>query len=131
MSRILLVIGLSSAKATAEPELVYLGRSGDAMRTAMAAAPHPRFLIVPHVQGIPKNNSRAAINAAAADAAELAEQALESATVEQLRADLAARDADLAARDAELAELRAKLALVSPALAHPPGTPPLPPQRPK
>ncbi len=128
MSRILLVIGLSSAKASAEPELVYLGRSGDAMRAAMAAATHPRFLIVPHVQGIPKNNSRAALNAAAADAAELAEQELESATVEQLRADVAARDA-------EIAELRAKLALVSPALAHPPGTPPLPPpaapQRPK
>lgn len=65
MSRILLVIGLASTKSAATPELVYLGRSGDAMRAAIAAAPHPRLIIVPHVQGIPKNNPRAAANAAA------------------------------------------------------------------
>lgn len=35
------------------------------MRAAIAAAPHPRLIVVPHVQGIPKNNSRAAANAAA------------------------------------------------------------------
>jgi chromosome segregation ATPase len=65
MSRILLVIGLPSPKASAKPELVYLGRSGDEMRAAIAAATQPRLIIVPHVQGIPKNNSRAGVNTAA------------------------------------------------------------------
>lgn len=69
MSRIALVIGLPDATATAQPSLVYLGRSGSDMRAAIAASPYPRHIEVPHVLGIPKNNPRAAANAAAQAAA--------------------------------------------------------------
>lgn len=64
MSRICLVIGLESQKATAAPHLVYLGRSGEEMRQAVEQSSWPRHLVVPHVIGIPKNNPRAAENAA-------------------------------------------------------------------
>lgn len=100
MSRILLAIGLASNKAAAEPELVYLGRSGDAMRAALARATQPRLIIVPHLQGIPKNNPRAATNEAAA-----AEQA---AAEEKIEIDLATARAQLAT---ELAETKQLLAL--------------------
>jgi hypothetical protein len=66
MSRISVVIGLSDSSATAQPSLVYLGRSGAEMRAAMEKSASPRFLVVPHVQGIPKNNPRAEANAAGA-----------------------------------------------------------------
>jgi hypothetical protein len=65
MARLLIVVGLPDSKPTAEPSLVYLGRSGQAMRVAMDCSPAPRFIIFNHPIGIPKNNPRAAANAAA------------------------------------------------------------------
>jgi hypothetical protein len=124
MSRILLAIGLASSKAAAEPELVYLGRSGDAMRAALARATQPRLIIVPHLQGIPKNNPRAATNEAAAAAELAAEEKIEATANAQLATELAetkqllalAEDGYTAAntlvgqRNARVAELEAQLA---------------------
>lgn len=72
MSRIAIVIGLPDNKADSKPELVYLGRSGAEMRQAVAASTFPRHIEIPHAQGIPKNNSRAAANAAALSASKSA-----------------------------------------------------------
>jgi hypothetical protein len=69
MSRIAIVIGLSDNHADSKPELVYLGRSGADMRSAIAASVYPRHIEIPFATGIPKNNPRAAANAAALAAA--------------------------------------------------------------
>jgi hypothetical protein len=65
MSRLQIAIGFADSKNTSVPQLVYLGRSGEEMRLAIAASIHPRILQIPHVFGISKNNPNAAANAAA------------------------------------------------------------------
>lgn len=72
MSHIAIVIGLPDNRADSKPELVYLGRSGSELRAAVAASPYPRHIEIPHATGIPKNNSRAAANAAALNASKAA-----------------------------------------------------------
>ena len=75
MSRIAIVIGLPDTKAGSKPELVYLGRSGAELRAAVLASPFPRHIEIPHAVGIPKNNPRAAANAAALNATKAARRA--------------------------------------------------------
>jgi hypothetical protein len=110
MSRLHIVIGFDSAKSDAVPSLVYLGRSGEQMRTAIEASPAPRHLILNNPVGITKNNSRAADNAARIAAANTTahEQRMKAhtATVEAQQA--AAKElADAKARIAELEKQRA------------------------
>jgi hypothetical protein len=71
MARLLITVGLESKQSSAKPHLVYLGRSGEAQRAAEEASKFPRLLRLNHATGIPKNNSRAAANAAQTEAVEL------------------------------------------------------------
>ncbi|HVT74579.1 MAG TPA: hypothetical protein VHD61_15705 [Lacunisphaera sp.] len=60
-----IVLGFADQKPTTEPVVVYAGRSGTAARQAMDVSTSPRLMIFSNVVGIPKNNRRAAANAAA------------------------------------------------------------------
>ena len=61
-----IILGLADQKPTTEPTVVYAGRSGAAARSAMESSTAPRFMIFSNVLGLPKNNPKAASNAAKA-----------------------------------------------------------------
>lgn len=62
-----IVLGFDSPKSSAEPTVVYAGRSGEAARAAMAASTAATFGILTNPQPLRKNNPRAAANRAALD----------------------------------------------------------------
>lgn len=65
MSRLVIVVGLPDNKPTSVPTLVYIGRNASEAIQAQAKSASPRFLLIPHASGIPKNNPNASANAAA------------------------------------------------------------------
>lgn len=85
MSRLFVVVGYPDTKPTSEPIAVYVGSSGDGMRSAMAKSSAARFIVLANPLGIRKNNPNAAANGAAATAAAEEEPDL-LATIEHLTA---------------------------------------------
>lgn len=106
MSRICLAIGFASKSSPLE--LVYLGRSATEMRQAVERSTLSRLILVPFVQGIPKNNSRAALNEAAAVAADALE-ADELTNLADLEKDFAHLQQLLASQEHVHANLRSDL----------------------
>lgn len=120
MARIVLAIGLSSARADAALSLVYLGRSAEEMRQAVAKATQPRLLLVPFVTGIPKSNPNAAANSER-EAAELVAQ------VAEVEASDTALDAEIQRLNARVAELEESLSEALGQLSPKPDVDPSPP----
>lgn len=84
MARLHIVIGYSEAKPTSDPFPVYVGRSGEEMRVAIAHSPYPMHEILTHAVGLRKNNPNAAANAAKLAAAPSEVAAPEAAPAAEL-----------------------------------------------
>lgn len=75
MSRLIVVIGLTSPGPSAAARPVYVGRSGSAAEAAMKSSTAPCFEIFRNVTSVRKNNPNAAANQAKEDEAKAAAQA--------------------------------------------------------
>lgn len=130
MARLFIAIGYESNKPSADPRLVYLGRSGQDYQAAIKASHYVRHELFPNPFGLRKNNPNASANQAAADAFAQGEPDVVEVTKEQI-AEFEAEMKRLQALadsvptlQAEIESLKAKLAQqpVAPVVAVPPAS---------